>query len=84
MVFNDFEEIKIEATCHISKIYSTENDITVGNEVMELIPPTIKKQENNRMIKRITVEELKEAVGDMKDDKAPGPDGFNTTFIKSC
>ena len=42
MVFNDFEEIKIEATHYFSKIYSAENDFIVGNEVMELIPPIIK------------------------------------------
>ena len=84
MVINDLEEIKIEATRHFSKIYSAENDIITGNEDMELIPQTIKKQENTRLIKRIVVEELKEVVGDMKDDKAPGPYGFNVNFIKAC
>ena len=51
---------------------------------MELIHPTIKKRENDKLIKRIIVEELKESVGDMKDDKAPGPYGFNVNFIKAC
>ena len=30
------------------------------------------------------LEELKEAINDMEDDKAPGPDGFNANFIKIC
>ena len=35
------------------------------------------------MIKRIMMEELKDAMDGMKDDKELGPDGFNETFIKA-
>jgi hypothetical protein len=28
--------------------------------------------------------EIKEAVDDMPADKAPGPDGFSITFVRSC
>ena len=30
------------------------------------------------------MEELKDAMDEMNDDKEPGRDGFNTTFIKAC
>ena len=30
------------------------------------------------------MEEIKRAVDGMKDDRAPGPDGFNATFVKLC
>ena len=30
------------------------------------------------------MEELKDTMDEMKDDKAPRPDGFNATFIKAC
>ena len=30
------------------------------------------------------MDELKAVVDDMKDDKVPGPDGFNANFIKVC
>ena len=30
------------------------------------------------------MEEMKAAVDEMKEDKAPGPDGFNVNFIKIC
>ena len=30
------------------------------------------------------MEEIKDVVDDMEDDKAPGPDGFNVNFIKVC
>ena len=29
------------------------------------------------------MEELEDAVHEMKDDKAPGPDGFNASFTKT-
>ena len=51
---------------------------------MDLVPKTVKNKDNDRLIKRIMMEELKEAVDEMKDDKAPSPDGFNATFIKIC
>ena len=30
------------------------------------------------------MEEIKEVVDDMEDDRAPGPDGYNANFIKAC
>ena len=39
---------------------------------------------NIKLIKGITLKELKEAVDDMEDDKAPKLDGFNASFIKIC
>ena len=83
-VIHDFEEIKIEATLHFNAIYSVEVGTIAENEIMDLIPKTVKKKENDRLIKRITMEELKEFVDEMKDDKAPGLDGFNATFLKAC
>ena len=51
---------------------------------MDLIPKIIRKKDNKRLVKRIRIEELKDVVHDMKDDKSSSPDGFNATFIKSC
>ena len=30
------------------------------------------------------MEEIKDVIDDMEDDKAPSPDGFNVNFIKAC
>ena len=30
------------------------------------------------------MEEIKDVVDDMEDDKAPSSDGFNVNFIKAC
>ena len=32
----------------------------------------------------VTMEEIKEAVDAMENDRAPGPDGYNVNFIKAC
>ena len=50
--------------------------------LLDLVPKTVKNKDNDKLTKRITLEELKEVVDEMKDDKAPSPDGFNATFIK--
>ena len=53
-------------------------------ELMRLIPNVIKNSENESLTQTITMEEIKRAVDGMKDDRAPGPDGFNATFVKLC
>ena len=32
----------------------------------------------------VAMEDIKEVVDGMEDDKAPGPDGFSVNFIKVC
>ncbi|KAK1409431.1 hypothetical protein QVD17_35957 [Tagetes erecta] len=48
--------------------------------------PNLKKlttAEGERLIAEFSTEEIKRAVWDCGDDKAPGPDGFNFKFIKT-
>ena len=52
--------------------------------LLDLVPKLVKEKDNINLTKRITLEELKEAVDDMEYDKAPGLDGFNSNFIKIC
>ena len=52
--------------------------------LLDLVPKLVKEKDNINLTKRITLEELKEVVDDMEDDKAPGSDGFNANFIKIC
>ena len=52
--------------------------------LLDLVPKLVKENDNIILTKRITLEELKEAVDDMEDDKEPGLDGFNASFIKIC
>ena len=79
----DFDKIKEEATRYFSANYSADL-ITNPTAILELIPNPVKRNDNIKLIKGITLEELKEAIDDMENDKAPGPDGFNASFIKIC
>ena len=82
-VIQDFDEIKMEATRHFKSIYTAETDNTLPNAaIMELVPRLIKSKDNNALMQRITLEELKVVLENMEEDKAPGPHGFNAKFVK--
>ncbi|GAU45954.1 hypothetical protein TSUD_301630 [Trifolium subterraneum] len=55
---------------------------TVHEPVLSLISPKITREDNERLDRPITREELKEALFQMHPDKAPGPDGFNPAFYQ--
>ena len=44
----------------------------------------ITEDQNKSLNRLITMEEVEEAVRDMPNGKAPGPDGFTINFYKSC
>ena len=46
------------------------------------MPRLIKSKDNNALMQRITLEELKVVLENMEEDRAPGPDGFNAKFVK--
>ena len=49
---------------------------------MDLIPNLLQRQDNLNLTKPINLEEVKIAVEDMEEDKAPGPDGFIARLLK--
>ena len=82
-IISSHEEIKKEATRHFSGLFNAQ-PVLDDVELMRLIPNVIKNSENESLTQAIMMEEIKRAVDGMKDDRAPGPDGFNATFIKLC
>lgn len=56
---------------------------TSGNvdSVIECIEPKINTTDNVMLNRRISLQEVKEALFDMKPDKSPGPDGLNLGFF---
>lgn len=46
------------------------------------IPSILTKEHNQMLFKKITMEELEEAVQTMSNGKFPGPDGFTIDFYK--
>ena len=83
-VIQDFGDIKVKASRHFSEIYTADPINNSENDLMELVPRIVKRKDNERLTQRVMMEEIKDVVYDMEDDKAPGPDGFNANFIKVC
>ena len=82
-IISNHEEIKEEATRHFSALFSDQL-VLDDADLMRLIPNDITINENESLMQAITMEEIKRTVDSMKDDRAPGPDGFNATFVKLC
>ena len=75
----------MEASHHFKAIYSVESDnIPPNKAIMDLFPKLVKRKDNNTLMQRITLYELKIIVEDMEEDKAPSPDRFNVKFVKVC
>ena len=84
-VIQDFDKIKMEATRHFKAIYSAEFNNTPSNiMIMELMLKLVKIKDNNDLMQRITLAELKSFMEGMEEDKALGPYEFNARFVKVC
>lgn len=53
-------------------------------ELTSLIPKLISEEKNLALTREISLEEVEEAVKEMPNGKAPGPDGFTIDFYKAC
>ncbi|KAM0019451.1 putative RNA-directed DNA polymerase [Helianthus debilis subsp. tardiflorus] len=73
-------KIKKEVMCFFRERFR--EDIKVRPSVFCDDLRTLSDTEKELLIKQFSVEEIKQAVQDCGDDKAPGPDGFNMKFIK--
>ena len=62
----------------------TAHPISEDVELLSLVPRVMKNKDNEILIKSVIMDEIKKVVDGMEDDRAPGPDGFNATFIKIC
>ena len=56
----------------------------VQDEVLSNIPRLITTEQNQLLTRTIEMMELEEVVKQLKDNKAPGPDGFTTNFFHTC
>jgi hypothetical protein len=50
--------------------------------VLNALSASVTVEDNNKLTAPFTMEEFKDAVFSMQDDKCPGPDGFNSGFYK--
>ena len=82
-IINQFEEIKKEATNYFSDLL-TEQPVSSDDQLLSLVPNSITSRDNERLNQVITMEEVKETVDNMEEDRSPGPDGYNVNFITLC
>ena len=57
------------------------NRIPAINKLLKSIPKVITEEHNNLLIKPISLQEVEEVVQQMKEGKAPGPNGFSSVFF---
>lgn len=50
----------------------------------QYIPKLVSKEDNYNINKLVIEEEVEEVIKEMHNGKAPGPDGFNVDFFKTC
>ena len=53
-------------------------------EITKNIPRLVSREDNFNQNKPVTEEEVSEVIKYMQNGKAPGPDGFNVDFFKTC
>lgn len=80
----ELDEIKKEAEGIFKNLWRTpENQSPIDRTwVEEVVKNRVNIAQMHALIKEVTTEEVKEAMFSIKDDKAPGPDGFNSKFFK--
>jgi len=49
--------------------------------ITQHIPKIINEEHNNKLLQPTSLKEVEEAMAQLKDGKAPGPDGFTTNFF---
>ena len=54
------------------------------NDLLNLVPNAINNTDNEALTQNIMLEEINLTIDGMEDDRAPGSDGYNATFIKLC
>ena len=82
-IINQFEEIKTKATKYFSELFK-EQPVTSDAQLLSLVPTSITRRNNDRLTQAITLEEVKEIVDSMEEDRSPGPDGYNVNFVTLC
>eukprot|EP00253_Pinus_taeda_P032686 PITA_32686 len=85
-IFRNHNEISALLSDHFSRIAQEPgiNREAAIQEITNTIPNSITEEKNWALRKTITMEEVEEAVRNMPNDKAPGPDGFTINFYKAC
>ena len=76
-------EIEDELTHHFLEILQEDDHdrgIDIAN-ITRLIPSSVTRENNEMLIKPVTMQEVEEAINQMALGKSPGPNGFTSNFF---
>ena len=54
------------------------------NHFTQYIPQLVSREDNHNLNRPVSEEEVNEVINEMQNGKAPGSDGFNVDFFKTC
>lgn len=78
----DEEQIAAEISTYFTDLFTSQpGDRT--DTVCKALDQTIGKETNQKLIRKPTAKEIKDAVFSIHADKAPGPDGFSASFYQA-
>ncbi|GJR49138.1 RNA-directed DNA polymerase, eukaryota, reverse transcriptase zinc-binding domain protein [Tanacetum coccineum] len=69
---------------HFQRFLGVESITQPMEEIDDMFTTKISNEEANGMICPVTDQEIKQAMFDIDNDKAPGPDGFTSCFFKKA
>nr|GEW50858.1 hypothetical protein [Tanacetum cinerariifolium] len=67
---------------HFKEFLVKEDKVETMDGNMNIFDKKLFVEDSNEMIKKVSDKEVKEALIDIEDVKAPGPDGFTSKFFK--
>lgn len=85
-LLNTHEDIEAVLVQHFRSI-AEETILARAHFIEDLtryIPKLVTREDNFNLNRPVTEDEVSEVIKEMKNGKAPGPDGFNVEFFKAC
>ncbi|GJZ17125.1 RNA-directed DNA polymerase, eukaryota, reverse transcriptase zinc-binding domain protein [Tanacetum coccineum] len=76
------EDVVAQFVKHFEKFLGNNGEVEQIESPDDLFLNRISQDKAELMVREITNKEIKEAIFDIGNDKAPGPDGFTATFFK--
>ncbi|GJT03880.1 RNA-directed DNA polymerase, eukaryota, reverse transcriptase zinc-binding domain protein [Tanacetum coccineum] len=76
------DNVAVQFVNHFEKFLGNKGDVEQIENPSELFTNKISQGKAEDMVREVTNKEIKDAIFDIGNDKAPGPDGFTTTFFK--
>ena len=77
------EEVEEELSSYFKGILTNDNNLREQEivQITDLIPRSISREDNENLNKPIPMQEVEEALSQIAQGKASGPDGFTTNFF---